>query len=171
MMRHALAFLLLSAAASGPPLTMADEPTPGADADQLAKQLSNPIAALISVPLQLNWDTGYGEGGDGERWQLNIQPVAPFHLNEEWNVISRTILPVIDQEDVIPGSSESGIGDITQSLFFLPGSRRRAGGSGASARLSSCRPRPTIRSGTRNGQSARPPSCSSRPNRAGPTAR
>lgn len=126
MTRDALVFLWLSAAASGPPLAMADEPTP-ADADQLAKQLSNPIAALISVPLQLNWDTGYGEGGDGERWQLNIQPVAPFHLNANWNVISRTILPVIDQEDVIPGASESGIGDLTQSLFFSPKKPTRGG--------------------------------------------
>ena len=91
-----------------------------ADADAIAKQLSNPVAALISVPLQLNYDEGYGAGGDGKRFTLNIQPVAPFSISEEWNVISRTILPVIHQDKVIPGESESGIGDITQSLFFSP---------------------------------------------------
>ena len=97
----------------------AEAPAGGGDADALAKQLSNPVASLISVPLQLNWDDGLGTGGDGERWLLNVQPVAPFALNDEWNIISRTILPVIHQ-DVPPGGSESGIGDVTQSLFFSP---------------------------------------------------
>jgi hypothetical protein len=91
-----------------------------ADEDALAKQLSNPVAALISVPFQLNYDEGYGPDGDGERYTLNIQPVAPFGISEDWNVISRTILPVIDQEDVIAGSSQSGLGDTTQSFFFSP---------------------------------------------------
>jgi hypothetical protein len=91
-----------------------------ADADALAKQLSNPVAALISVPLQLNYDDGYGAGGDGERFTLNIQPVAPFSISEDWNVISRTILPVISQDGVIGNGSQSGLGDTTQSLFFSP---------------------------------------------------
>lgn len=90
----------------------------GHDADALAKQLSNPVAALISVPLQLNHDTGYAN--DGEKWLLNVQPVIPISLNDEWNMISRTILPVVDQHDVANGGSQSGIGDITQSLFFSP---------------------------------------------------
>ncbi len=81
------------------------------DADALAKQLSNPVAALISVPFQLNWDTGYDAADD--KWLLNIQPVVPISITDDWNMISRTILPVVTQGD-------TGIGDITQSLFFSP---------------------------------------------------
>ena len=88
------------------------------EADALAKQLSNPVAALISVPFQLNYDKGYDN--DGEKWLLNIQPVIPFSLNEEWNVISRTILPVIDQKNVVNEDSQSGLGDTVQSFFFAP---------------------------------------------------
>ncbi len=88
------------------------------DADALAKQLSNPVAALISVPFQYNYDETWGE--DGYRHQLNIQPVAPFSISEDWNVISRTILPVVYQNDVIPGTDQAGIGDLTQSFFFSP---------------------------------------------------
>lgn len=68
----------------------------------LAKQLANPIASLISVPVQSNLDFGIGPG-DGTKWTTNIQPVIPFDLNDHWNVISRTILPVIDQEGIVPG--------------------------------------------------------------------
>ena len=91
------------------------------DADALAKKLSNPVAALISVPLQLNYDDGFGPGGYGERWTLNIQPVVPIELNEDWNVISRTIVPLIAQEDVFTfDRRQSGLGDIVQSVFFSP---------------------------------------------------
>jgi Putative MetA-pathway of phenol degradation len=89
------------------------------DADALAKQLSNPVAALISVPLQANWDTGMGDG-DGERTTLNLQPVIPLGISEHWNLISRTIVPLIDQSDVVDDDSQSGLGDITQSVFFSP---------------------------------------------------
>ena len=96
-------------------------------AEELAKKLSNPVAAMISVPLQYNYDEEIGPERDGTKSTLNIQPVAPFTLNDSWNVISRTILPVIDQHDVSPGSGKAnGIGDITQSLFFSP--TKSAGG-------------------------------------------
>ena len=91
------------------------------NADQLAKKLANPIADLISVPLQLNWDTGLAANGLGAKWLLNIQPVVPISINDHWNVISRTILPLVTESDVVPGDPHSsGIGDITQSFFFSP---------------------------------------------------
>lgn len=87
---------------------------------ELAKKLSNPIASLISVPFQFNYDSGYGPD-DGDREVLNIQPVIPISLNEDWNLISRTIAPVIWQNDIAGASGHQfGLGDITQSLFFSP---------------------------------------------------
>lgn len=91
------------------------------DAAAMAKKLANPVAALISVPLQLNYDSGFGPVEEGEKWLLNIQPVVPISISEKWNLISRTILPVVDQSDLFPGSgSQFGLSDIVQSLFFSP---------------------------------------------------
>jgi hypothetical protein len=79
------------------------------------------VASLISVPIQANYDENIGPTEDGSVWRINIQPVIPITLNENWNLISRTILPVIDQDDIpLIGMGESGIGDIVQSLFFSP---------------------------------------------------
>jgi hypothetical protein len=88
--------------------------------EELAKKLNNPVAAMISVPFQINYDERYGPSEQGHKLYVNLQPVIPFQLNAEWNLISRTILPIVRQSDVVPGSSQSGIGDITQSLFFAP---------------------------------------------------
>ena len=80
----------------------------------------HPVAALISVPIKLDWDTGIGPAG-ADRWLYVVQPVIPFSLNQEWNLISRTIVPYIDaQSPVAGGSDTSGLGDILQSFFFSP---------------------------------------------------
>ncbi len=92
----------------------------GDEQAKLAMQLNNPVAALISVPLQSNWDFGIGPN-DAYKYTLKIQPVIPITLNSEWNLISRTILPVIDAESPAPGIDDAfGLGDSTQSFFFSP---------------------------------------------------
>ncbi|MUV12675.1 transporter [Noviluteimonas gilva] len=90
------------------------------DADAVARKLSNPIADLASVPFQFNFERGLGPLDDGTRTRLNIQPVVPFSIGEDWNLISRTIVPIIEQHDLVPGTSQRGIGNVTQSLFFSP---------------------------------------------------
>ena len=89
--------------------------------EELAKKLSNPIASLISVPLIYNYDENIGPDDDGSRSVLNIQPIIPFTLNSDWNLISLTILPLVNQDDVVFSSgSQTGLGDTLQSLFFSP---------------------------------------------------
>ena len=96
--------------------------------DDLAKQVSNPIASLISVPLQLNYDTGLGPNDDGGRVQLNVQPVIPVSISKDWNMISRTIVPIVYQSGVFPGEgSQLGVGDVLESLFFSPKAQTKSG--------------------------------------------
>jgi hypothetical protein len=95
---------------------------------ELTKKLSNPISSLISVPFVMEYNENIGVGDEGSAWKLNIQPVVPFTLNKDWNLISRTILPVINQDDIpTKGAGESGIGDIVQSLFFSPAAPTSSG--------------------------------------------
>lgn len=112
-----LAGLLLAA---GPLRAQESAAKPTDDAAELAKKLSNPVAALISVPFQSNFEFGGGTQRDGFRYLLNFQPVIPVTLNANWNLISRTILPIISQHDMVGTSSQSGLGDCTQSFFFSP---------------------------------------------------
>ncbi|HET6409204.1 MAG TPA: hypothetical protein VFG14_15050 [Chthoniobacteraceae bacterium] len=92
-------------------------------AAELAKQLSNPVASLISVPFQANYDFNMGPTDNGSKFTLNIQPVIPVSISKDWNVIVRTILPVISQHDVFyrdirsfPGLPDRILKDIPPEL-------------------------------------------------------
>jgi hypothetical protein len=94
------------------------------DETELAKQTQNPVADLISVPLQNNFNFDTGEK-DATVWILNVQPVVPIKLTEGWNLITRTIIPIINQPSLFEGpnrisGSAWGLGDINPSFFFSP---------------------------------------------------
>jgi hypothetical protein len=88
---------------------------------EIALAAQNPVAAMVSVPLQYNYDHNIGPKEDGHKHYVNVQPVIPFSIGADWNLISRTIVPVVAQDDIIPGAGrQAGIGDTTQSLFLSP---------------------------------------------------
>ena len=87
----------------------------------IVRKLANPIGSLIQIPVDFSFDRNLGVDDKGERAVMTIKPVLPFSISENWNVISRTVLPIVSLEDAIPGSgSESGLGDAVQSFFFSP---------------------------------------------------
>lgn len=90
------------------------------EATKLAQAAQNPVSDMISVPFQYNANFGVGTEDDTQHI-LNIQPVYPINLNAEWNLITRTIVPLISQPALAPGQDrESGLGDIQLSLFLSP---------------------------------------------------
>lgn len=88
------------------------------DAAELAKQTQNPVASLVSFPLQGNWDMGIGTR-DATATTVNIQPVIPISLSESTNVILRVIMPLTSQPGP-EGLRFNGITDIVATAFFSP---------------------------------------------------
>jgi hypothetical protein len=104
-----LAFLVNAQETKAPP-----------SAEELAKKLANPVASLISVPFQDNLDVGIGNF-NGYRNTLNFQPVIPISLNQKTNLITRIIIPIISQQNIVAdGSKQNGLGDALLSGFFSP---------------------------------------------------
>lgn len=86
----------------------------------LAKKTQNPVADLISVPFQNDFNFGTGPS-DRTVWVLNVQPVIPLKLTESWNLISRIIMPIVNQPSLAPGvANEFGLGDINPTFFLSP---------------------------------------------------
>lgn len=89
-------------------------------ASDLAKAAQNPIASMISLPIQSNIDFDWGPNGDTFA-VTNIQPVLPFTLNDDWNLVTRTILPIVSQPGVTPDQSRKwGTSDTLITAFFVP---------------------------------------------------
>ncbi len=89
-------------------------------AEELAKLAQNPVGNLISLPFQNNTNFNFGPD-KGTQNILNIQPVIPISINPDWNIITRTILPVIWQPSLGPGiDSTNGIGDTVFTAFLSP---------------------------------------------------
>jgi hypothetical protein len=114
-----------------------------AEQSDLAKQVQNPVSDLVSVPFQNNLDYGMGPF-DRTRNTLNIQPVIPFALDLRWNLITRTIIPIIYQPDLQRETGgTTGLGDINPTAWLSPA---RSGdiiwGLGATALLPTATQRP-----------------------------
>ncbi len=86
---------------------------------EIAKKLSNPVAHIINVPFQYNWDYGGGPKDDGQHHYLQVQPVIPFSLSEDWAVISRTVM-YFENKHNFGYNGVSGLGDFTQTFFVSP---------------------------------------------------
>lgn len=88
--------------------------------DDLRAAAQNPVASMISVPFQNNTDFNIGPN-DKTKNTMNIQPVIPFEFNDDWNLITRTILPVVSQPGLFPGQDRTnGLGDTSFSAFLAP---------------------------------------------------
>jgi hypothetical protein len=125
-------FLLLS-----PSLLAARVPTSGAgkldgavsqapvatetnDSAEIAQKLTNPLAAMISIPIQNWFDFNLGPRKDGSRYTMEAQPVYPVQISRDWNLLSRTTIPVVYQQNVSSQTTQTGLSDATESLFLSP---------------------------------------------------
>jgi hypothetical protein len=91
----------------------------GTSEGELAKKTQNPVADLISVPIQNNFNFNIGPYNQTQS-VFNIQPVVPIKLNDDFNLITRTILPVVDQPDPVSNTSQFGLGNLNTTLFLSP---------------------------------------------------
>jgi hypothetical protein len=106
------------------------------NADKLRKQAQNPVASLISVPIQENWNFNIGPSNRIQN-VMNIQPVIPLELSQDWNLIIRWITPVISQPVAIPQISGPpiqtefyGLGDMQPAFFIAPKKSKVIWGAG-----------------------------------------
>lgn len=84
------------------------------------KKLANPVANLATLPIEYNKDSDIGESEDGEVSTIKFTPVIPFKVNDDWNLISRTIFSLVDQDLPDADIEETGLSDIALTLYFSP---------------------------------------------------
>ena len=112
-----LTAILLSSPA---PARAQQAPAAAGSTEELVKKLANPISDLVSVPFQFNWEQNVGPN-EATRFILNVQPVMPFSLNQDWNLIARVIVPFVSQPPLVDGGeAAAGVGDVLASFFFSP---------------------------------------------------
>jgi len=117
--RSALMIAMIAYLVAAGPAAAQQAADKAAQAD-LAKKLSNPVSDLVSVPFQFNWEANVGPS-DLTRFILNVQPVMPFTITPDVNLIARVIMPLISQPPLVDGGAPTfGVSDITTSFFFSP---------------------------------------------------
>jgi hypothetical protein len=111
--------------------------TPGVadNKKELAEKLANPLSSIVSIPIQANYYPNLGVDDKGSKWVTNIQPVVPVTLNDEWNLLVRTIIPLISQDTGIPSvGTIDGVGDVLLTTWLSPKAKTESGwiwGAGA----------------------------------------
>ena len=121
-MAAALALTLASAAHGGTDLDGGDG---GTNLQALVTAALNPVSMMIKVPFQNDFNFGVGPN-QVTQYTLDIEPIIPFTLNEDWNLITRTIIPLTSQPSADPGRpSLAGLGDLNPSIFLSPAARGR----------------------------------------------
>ena len=101
-------------------MASADETGKEVSNEELAKKLQNPLAYLISVPFENDFESGLGANHEGFRYTLEFQPVIPLNMNPDWNVVFRPLLSMINQTNAIDKTYQTGLEDFQQEVFFSP---------------------------------------------------